>query len=141
MVTVAGCVAAPPTLTVTRPNMVVSGVVDVQPVKRIADIVRNPSTAVSIGIRQQQCELFAAIARGEVRRALRMMADHQSYGAKAIVAGLMPILVIVFLEVVDIDQEQAQFKVVAFGARPFLRQRFVELTSIGEAGEAVGPRQ
>jgi hypothetical protein len=62
-------------------------------------------------------------------------------GPQGIVAGAVAVPVVHLLEVVDVEQGQAQGAVVASGAPNLLVEPVMEGTVVEEAGERIGPRQ
>src|SRR5262249_20457003 len=72
---------------------------DVQLSDRCQQAPRNVERAVRVGVRQQHYEFVAAVARGEVRRALQRSPERLADRGKTVVAGAMPMEVVVSLEV------------------------------------------
>ena len=54
---------------------------------------------------QHDCELLAAVARNEVQRPPRALAQGHRNGAQAFISGLMPITIVVVLEAIDVRQQ------------------------------------
>ena len=50
-------------------------------------------------------------------------------------------MVVVGLEVVDVDQHQAELALFAAPARPLRGERLVEVPAVGQAGQRVGQRE
>jgi len=61
--------------------------------------------------------------------------------AQAVVAGQMAVVIVVFLEVVDIDEHERHRRGFALGAAPDPGQFFVKITAVGDPGEAIHYRQ
>ena len=57
---------------------------------------------------QHEHELFAAVARGEIERPFGAARDALRHALQAIVAGLMAVEVVVELEAVDVDEDDAR---------------------------------
>src|SRR5262245_38214063 len=68
---------------------------DVQLSDRCQQAPRNVERAVRVGVRQQHYEFVAAVARGEVRRALQRSPERLADRGKTVVAGAMPMEVVV----------------------------------------------
>jgi hypothetical protein len=88
-------------------------------------------------VRQQEGELVAAEARGEVRLAhvdRQVLCDHRD-GA---IAHLVPIAVVDPLEVVHVQHHRAQRVAVAVGALQLVLESLGESAVVGQPGERVG---
>ena len=101
----------------------------------------NVEGAVHVGVRQQDHEFVAAIARRKVGRALQRMADCLADRGKAIVAGAMPPVIVVGLEVVDVDEQHCQRPVVSTGAFPLVGEDDVEVAAVIKSGQRVDDGQ
>ena len=101
----------------------------------------NVKGAVHVGVRQQDHEFIAAVARGDVGRALQRMADCRADRGKAIVAGAMTPVIVVGLEVIDVDEQHCQRPVVSTGAFPLIGEDDIEVASVIETGERVDDGQ
>ena len=101
----------------------------------------NVERAIHVGVRQQDHEFVAAVARGEVGRALQRMADCLADRGQAIVAGAMPTVIVVGLEVIDIDEQHCQRPVVSTGALPLVGEDDIEVAAVIETGERVDDGQ
>ena len=105
--------------------------------KRLAHPFADLHAAVRIGVRQQQHELFAAVAGCQIRGPANLCGEDPRQRAQTGVAGRVPVLIVELLEMVDVDQQQRQRQAVALGARPFVRQPLVEMPAIGKPGQTV----
>jgi hypothetical protein len=71
-----------------------------------ADLLGDGAGIVAAYLGQDQRKFLAAIAAGEVERALSVAADDARDRAKTLVAGLVAVLVIEQLEMIDVDEQQ-----------------------------------
>jgi hypothetical protein len=76
--------------------------------------------------RQQHHELFPTIARNEVGWSLARRPQGMRHLPQALVAFLVSVTVVVQFEVIYIDQQQRQCVSGTPGARPLMRQQFIE---------------
>ena len=106
-----------------------------------AEGVGDEQGAVLVGIGQDDHELLATIAGGKVGGALQGVLEAPGQRFQHLVAGLMAIVVVIGLEVVDIEEQQAQGRTGAPVPRQFLFEGNVEGPPVGDAGQAVGRRQ
>jgi len=90
-----------------------------------------------IRLRQQECELIAADAEGRVRCAQGFLQRSRSQAQYLITAG-MAVLVIDFLEAVQVEGNQTQRLAIAARAIEFLVESFGEEPAIVEAGQGIG---
>ena len=98
----------------------------------------NVERAVRVGVRQQDHEFVATVARGKVGRALQRLHDCPADGGEAVVAGAMPMVVVVRLEVVDIDEQHGQRPMVPTRALPLRGADDVEVAAVVQTGQRVG---
>ncbi len=98
----------------------------------------NVERAIRVGDRQQDHEFVAAVARGQVCRALQRLADRLADQGKAVVAGGMPMAIVVGLEVVDIDEQRCQRPMVPTRALPLRGANDVKVTAVMQTGQRVG---
>jgi hypothetical protein len=89
---------------------------------------------------QHDRELFAAVARRDVERPARAAAEAPRDLAQAFIAGLVPVVVVVSLEVVDIDQQHAERRIVTRRLRPDAIDVLVEQPAVVNARQAVTAR-
>src|SRR5579871_6888326 len=108
---------------------------------RLAYPFRNDCGAGLVGVRQQDREFLAAIARREIARPGNRAADGGPHASQAIVSGKMTVNVVESLELIDIDHDQPKFALVTPRAQMLLCKRLVERTAIGETGQAVLSRK
>ena len=106
---------ATPTLTVTM-SYSLRGVGDVEGAHRLADALAEGAAAVGAGSGAQHRELLAAVAHREIGRAAHLPLDRRGDLAQAVVAGEVAIGVVVALEAVDIDHDEAGRGLAAAGA-------------------------
>ena len=111
---------------------------DIQRIDRCQHAPGYVERAVRVGVRQQDHEFVATVARGKVCRALQRLADGLADLGQAVVAGAMPMVIVVGLEVVDIDEQHCQRPVVPTRAFPFRGANDVEVAAVMETGERVG---
>jgi hypothetical protein len=114
---------------------------DVRGVDRGHAALRDDGGFRATGVRQKDRELLAAITRNDIGRACRAARQQLRHTPQAGVALLMPMMVVVALEVVDIDQQQAQRGAMAHYAHPLLAEPGVEASAVGDAGQGIGLRQ
>ena len=100
-------------------------------------IARHISGAVACQIGQDDGEFLAPVARGQLSGALGRGGDGLGDAAKAFVPHVVPQMVIVRLEMIDIDHEQGQGRRVSLGPVPLALQDGVEFPAVGDAGQAV----
>ena len=72
------------------------------------DAPRRGFDVAAVGFVQHDREFLAAVARSDVQRPARAAVQAPRDLAQAFVAGLVPVVIVVGLEVVDIDQQQAE---------------------------------
>ena len=103
--------------------------------------VGNLQCALGTGHGGNKHKLFTAVARHSVTGA----ADRGGQGLcnlpQAGVTGRVAVVVVVAFEPVHIEYGQGQGLALAHGALPFLLQDAVEMTAVGDAGQAVGEAQ
>jgi len=104
----------------------------------LADVFRNDQGAGEFGVGEDDCELFAAEARGPVGAALEGSCDDVCDAAQALVAADVTVDIVVGLEEIDVHEKDGDGFVGADGASPFGFELLVEATAVGEAGEGIG---
>jgi len=72
---------------------------------------------------------------------MRRTSQHRRHLADALVTGRMTVVVVEFLEMVDVEEDQRERKPCAPRSLPFLLDEDIEPPAIGEAGEGIGGRQ
>ena len=114
--------------------------------QRAQDFLKNSlnTTAESqglsgIGLGEKESEFIATNAEGRVRGAQRFL-ERGGGGAEDLVAAWMPVLIVHFLEAVQVQDDDAERKTVAAGAIEFLFEGLGKQAAIVEAGERVGDR-
>ena len=90
------------------------------------------------GLRQQQRELFAAVARDDLARAPCLLRQHRGHGLQRNVALRVAKQIVVALEVVDVDHQQCQLGAMAVRALHLFGQAHIEAAAVGKAGQSVG---
>ena len=105
----------------------------------LAQQVEANACLLDRGARQQQRQLLAADAAGQVVRA-HEAAQLARHGLQHFVAGLVPEGVVERLEVIDVEQRQGQVVAGALGARDLAAQRVVEVAAVVQAGQPVAHR-
>jgi len=90
-----------------------------------------------IGLRQKEREFVAANAEGGVRGAQRFL-ESGGGGTEDLVAARMTVLIVHFLEAVQVQDDDAERKTVAAGAVEFFLEGFGKQAAIVETGERVG---
>ena len=101
-----------------------------------ADAFGYPARLVDVGVRQDHGELLAAVAGREVGFA-RAAPQHLGHVAQHFVAALVADRVVDRLEAVEVEHQQAEHGVVAFGARHLEGERLLETTMVEQPGQAV----
>ena len=84
---------------------------------------------VAVGVREQQRELVAAEPRGEILFAERLREDVGDLPQRG-VAGVMALAVVDLLEVVEVEQEQAQRLPVLARARELVSELLVQVATV-----------
>ena len=92
-------------------------------------------------VRQDADEFLTTIACNDIMRTIAVGLDCGSDRVQANITCLMSIEIVVALEEIDINHDQSQRPLDPHAAAPFGLDRDVELTSVGDPGEAVGQRQ
>ena len=104
---------------------------------RGADALGDLQRRVDLGVRQQDRELLAAVAAGEVpgpQHAAQRRADVREH----LVPHRVPALVVDLLEVVQVEQEQGERRLGGRGLRERPLQRVGDGALVGQPGEPVG---
>ena len=83
----------------------------------------------------------AAVARQRVTRAVDGGGKDSGHRLHAGIATLVPMVIVVGLEVVDVQQQQCQGPLVALSAAPFVAQHVVKMPPVGNAGQRIGDVQ
>ena len=104
-----------------------------------ADALRDGPRARAVGAHQHEHELLAAVACREVHAPAARLQDAGD-APEGRVAELVPEGVVELLELVAVDEQQADHVVVAPGAVELLLEALVQVAVVVEAGEAVGDR-
>ena len=86
---------------------------------------------------QDHGELLAAVARDEIHRPARALAQRHRDRAQALVARLMPVAVVVVLEAIDVDQQHGHPLRVAHRLTPGALDVLIEHAAVLNAGQAV----
>ncbi|MNN74967.1 hypothetical protein D3C81_1912280 [compost metagenome] len=84
------------------------GVGNVGLLQALDNQLRHHRSAAHIGVGHDHGELFAAVARHQVRRSPHTLIQHATDGLQTSVAGNMPEGIIEALEIVDIDHQQGK---------------------------------
>ncbi len=100
-------------------------------------VFHHQARTVGRRVRQHQCELVAAIARGHVARAARMCGDQPCHVAQHAVTHLVAVSIVVMLEMVHVDQGQAQRLATAPRGIAFLLQGLFETQAVAEPGQRI----
>ncbi|MNO83018.1 hypothetical protein D3C76_743080 [compost metagenome] len=79
---------------------------DVQCSNGLQNFFGNLCSASAIGVGKQHRELLSTVSDGQIPRSLDRLLDRRPYGAQAIIAGSVPIAVVVAFEVIDIEHDQ-----------------------------------
>jgi len=90
-----------------------------------------------VGLRKKESEFVATDAEGRIGSA-ESFAESGGGGAENVVAAWMTVLVVDFLEAVQIEDDEAERRAVAVGAVQFLFESFGEEAAVIEAGEGIG---
>ncbi len=105
--------------------------------KRFGDRQRS----FPVRIRQDRRELLAAVAGGEITRPVERRGQHFRHSLQAVVSRGVAVGIVERLEVVDVDQQQAQRRSMPLAPPEFVLDRLVEGAAVGEAREPVEPRE
>ena len=79
-------------------------------------------------------ELFAAYPRGELASALSVAVQDRCDLLQTEVAGRMAEQIVVFLEVIHIDHQQAQLRALPASTKQLLLERAIKIAPVEEAG-------
>nr|GEZ02307.1 hypothetical protein [Tanacetum cinerariifolium] len=93
----------------------------------------------SIG--QHEGKFFAAITGREVGRTAGVGADGLGDLTQRFIPFEMPKRIVVGFEIIHVDHQQRQLRLFANGAAPLQFQVFVEVSAVGQPGQAVGIHQ
>ena len=102
-----------------------------------AELLREAAGPVLAGAGEDEHELLAPVARGQVSGPVRDGAHRLRHLDQALVSGQVAVAVVEVLEEVDVAEDQGQGRALAGGATPFLLQDLVEPPPIGEPGQGV----
>src|SRR4026209_2723715 len=105
----------------------------------MTDPVRNNSRLVQRGLRQQDAKLFTTVAGSNISQAKRRFKTVGSQ-LQGIVAGLVPIPIVVMLEVVDIDHNEAHRVTVALRAAKFLVEPLFQVAPVKQSRQRISDR-
>ena len=101
-----------------------------------AELCYRPG-GLEAGAGQQQHELFPAITGRHLVCPAHTARQGLGYQAQAVVACHMAVMVVVELEMVDVHQQQGQWRLLACTPVPFVGQALVEMPAVANAGECV----
>ncbi len=104
-----------------------------------ADTAAESEGLCSVGLRKKQGELIATDAERRVRSAHRFL-QGTGNATKNLVATRMAVLIVHFLEAMEVQDDDTEWKSIATGAIEFFLERFCKETAIVEAGERVSDR-
>src|SRR5882672_1375699 len=110
-----------------------------QPANGFQDLLAPLLRGFQRRIRHQDHEFFAAETAGDVAAAhmrLQQLAD----GAQYRVAGLVPVLVVIVLEVIDIEDQQRSRIAAAAGAHDLLGKAGIEEAPVEQPGQRIAQR-
>ncbi len=107
----------------------------------LAKSLSNLAGGFTVGLRQNNGKLFAAISRSQIGRSRGALADDGSHRTQTLVAALMAVSIIEELEMIHIGKQQRQRFLCSLRARPFRFQCLIEGAPIGQAGQSVPGRQ
>ena len=110
-----------PMLTVTAPVGCALPVRELRALDAAADALGDDARLGEPGLRQQDAELLAAVARGHVGRAQRRLQTLRRHLQRE-VARLVAVAVVVRLEVVDVHHHEAHREAVSLRALQLLLQ-------------------
>ncbi|MDF5963471.1 hypothetical protein P4055_04875 [Pseudomonas aeruginosa] len=79
---------------------------DAQRLHRLPQALGDGQGVALLAVVEQHGELLPAQARGDIQRPPRALPEHDAKLAQGGIAGRMPVVVVVGLEVVDIHQDQ-----------------------------------
>lgn len=103
----------------------------------LAKCFRHLGRSVRAGAGEDDHEFVAAITSDQVSRSVDGSRDRSSHLPEAFVAGRMPMGIVIRFEAIDVEHDQGERRRFANRSTPFLVQKVVELSAIGNAGEAV----
>ena len=102
-----------------------------------ADALGGRRTSIEVGARKHRYQFLPAIARGEIDFADTFLQDLGDQ-PKHLVADLMAVIVVEFLEVIDVDQENVEGLVLLHGVDLGLAKKFVHRVPVGQSGQCIG---
>ncbi|MNP47351.1 hypothetical protein D3C76_1414010 [compost metagenome] len=90
---------------------------------------------------QHQDELFAAVARRQVRGPAARLANGVGDLAQRLITVQMTKVVVISLEIVDIDHQKRQLRLVAHGPAPFQFHILIKMPAVGQSSQPIGVHQ
>src|ERR1041384_5143151 len=103
------------------------------------DTIRNHTSFRHCRLRQKDAELFTTITRRHINRAQRTLQTVRGDLQREI-ARLMPILIVVSFEIVDIDHQEAHRILITFRTIELLRQSLFKIATVRQRRERIGDR-
>jgi len=116
------------------------GMIQTQLLDAGAEPFTDRQCAGHFGVRQQDDELLAAIARHEVARPPQQRLQRVGHTGQAAVAAGVTVMVVVILEKIDVDHQQRQRHGGPQRPAPFLIQQHIEVTAISNARQFIANR-
>src|SRR5688572_30976052 len=95
----------------------------------LAEPLGEALRALEIGLRQEDRELLAAVARGKVDLTDGRAQD-VGEGLEDVVAGLVAVAVVDLLEVVEVGEDEREAAAEALGARDLSLERLLEVAAV-----------
>ena len=112
-------------------------VLQAQCTNRLLHLTRNLYRSLSVGAGKYDGKLFPTVSRHQVTGPTSRLRHRLGNAAQAKVSGNMTIVIIVFLETVDIHENQRKLFLAPLASPPLLLQGNIEAATIGYTGEAV----
>src|SRR5262245_49529674 len=110
---------------------------DTEALNGATNLLRHARGVLLRNVEERNDQLFTAVARSEIERAFRESIDDRCDFLKRFVAGLMSVSIVVFLEMIDVDQQHRERPTVTQGLLPRAVQMLVECAPILQAREPV----
>ena len=102
-----------------------------------AQLLGQPLCGRRVHARQDQQEFFTAVSRCQIAGPLRARLQGFRNGNQTLIAGLVTVKIVVFLEIIDINHDQGQRLAFALAVRQFSVQRGVEVATVVQSGQRI----
>ena len=110
---------------------------DREPLHGLQDLRADALGVRPLGVGEDDDELLAAVARGQVERPAREAREHARNRLHRLVSGLVSVAIVVGLEVIDVRQQERDRLAIAGALCPGALQVLVETPPVVDAREPV----